>query len=479
MKLSKLLALHALVTGAVGVDYEYHIAPRARPGAVDAPAPPTPPPTTAAPPASTAPVYEPSTLFRNAEYVECRDNNGCGRDVLRLYDAPDSFATVLTSKRAELTCAQLLQYSDLETVRLTWLGAPLVAVLRHYSYFHELQGRHVWIGELVGIDAGTVTIVYNDACDADVFDLSVILNDDGELRKRSLRSSPCAGADDPAGCTWVSLVTTDMRDELDLDHPGRTRRLYISDEDRAVDRELTTASLPQRHPDGSRRLDDGSVIKVLWLYTARTRAVLGEDKLRSIVAAGVASANMALANSALNFKLRLVGVHPIADTYEHDAHTQVLDDLNAGRVPGARHKRNMYHADLVQVIVNDSSYCGFGSVMDAPTTAFAPFAHSTVYHGCFSTFSHIHEIGHNMGALHDRDNVAPADYGGTNHGLRYCDEPGSFRSVMSYSCAYSTRVPYFSNPTVSYMGRPTGTESCNNAQTLRQNARTVANFRAG
>ena len=37
---------------------------------------------------------------------------------------------------------------------------------------------------------------------------------------------------------------------------------------------------------------------------------------------------------------------------------------------------------------------------------------------CFDNFTHSHEMGHNLGCLHDRDNSdTVSDF---NHGWRYC-----------------------------------------------------------
>ncbi|CAN0294652.1 unnamed protein product, partial [Ectocarpus sp. 8 AP-2014] len=44
--------------------------------------------------------------------------------------------------------------------------------------------------------------------------------------------------------------------------------------------------------------------------------------------------------------------------------------------------------------------------------------YSLVNSKCFDNFSHTHEIAHNMGCRHDRDNTgADTEY---SHGWRYC-----------------------------------------------------------
>jgi hypothetical protein len=48
---------------------------------------------------------------------------------------------------------------------------------------------------------------------------------------------------------------------------------------------------------------------------------------------------------------------------------QTLADLNANRIPNVQNWRNQYKADLVQVIINNGEYCGFGNVMVSSTAA--------------------------------------------------------------------------------------------------------------
>jgi hypothetical protein len=50
---------------------------------------------------------------------------------------------------------------------------------------------------------------------------------------------------------------------------------------------------------------------------------------------------------------------------------------------------------------------------------------------------------------------------------------------MAYDCPGGClRIPYFSNPSVNYLGNPTGTVSQNNARSINNTRTTVANFRS-
>lgn len=52
--------------------------------------------------------------------------------------------------------------------------------------------------------------------------------------------------------------------------------------------------------------------------------------------------------------------------------------------------------------------------------------------------------------------------------LLFCCFPPRYRTVMSYSCG-SPFANYFSNPDVSYNGRPTGTDTEDNVRALEDN----------
>ena len=142
--------------------------------------------------------------------------------------------------------------------------------------------------------------------------------------------------------------------------------------------------------------------------------------------------------------------------------------------------RDTYGADLVSLFIENGAYCGLGWLVSSATSAF-----TAVNRGCAGpNLSFAHELGHNIGARHDPyvdSSNSPYAYG---HGYVYA--AGLWRTVMAYNnaCAAAgvscTRIPYFSNPDVSY-GSPataTGTVATHdNARVHDERANTVANFR--
>ncbi len=90
-------------------------------------------------------------------------------------------------------------------------------------------------------------------------------------------------------------------------------------------------------------------------------------------------------------------------------------------------------------------------------SSMAPYAFTVVHddstYACLSNQSLAHELGHNQGDNHNREDsvgyVGAYDY---SYGYRLC-QTGGFRTVMSYSCTGGTRVSYFSNPNVQLIDR--------------------------
>jgi hypothetical protein len=122
--------------------------------------------------------------------------------------------------------------------------------------------------------------------------------------------------------------------------------------------------------------------------------------------------------------------------------------------------------------------------MNNNNIAYAPYAFSVTAKDCVSGTTPAHEIGHNQGICHNREEPScnnPAyDY---SYGL--CGP--TFRTIMSYSspCG-AARIRHFSNPSVYVDGQPTGIDhdldpinSAEGARTINNTAATVAAYRSG
>jgi peptidyl-Asp metalloendopeptidase len=138
-----------------------------------------------------------------------------------------------------------------------------------------------------------------------------------------------------------------------------------------------------------------------------------------------------------------------------------------------RNLRNEKRADVVGLVVDNPSGCGL-STRVAPE---AEEAYFVVHYSCAATMNSIaHEIGHILGARHDRGvdpNDTPFPYGhGYVNGTKW-------RDIMSYEedCDGCPRIPIWSNPRVLYNGEPAGTLTEDNARVILEQAERVSKFR--
>jgi hypothetical protein len=201
------------------------------------------------------------------------------------------------------------------------------------------------------------------------------------------------------------------------------------------------------------------------------------DQLGSAVAARAQAAvdltNVALANSQVDVRLRLVHQQQVADAELSD-----LDTITAS--PSVAALRDRWGADLVAGWGAYSGFCGIAWMNQNRSSP--RYGFSLVDDACVSSLTPAHEWGHNLGAHHDRANASgpgafPYSYG-------FVSVAGDFRTVMSYdspSCPGGScnRIPYFSNPGITYLGRATGVaDSEDNARTIRAVAPIVVAYRA-
>jgi hypothetical protein len=262
-----------------------------------------------------------------------------------------------------------------------------------------------------------------------------------------------------------------------------------------------TAASDDETPAGIQ--DSGSIIDVLVLYTPAARqAQGGAAQIRSLINLAVIEANQSYANSGINFRLSLVYAGEAANYVEASSMEADLDRLrnpSDNFLTSVHSLRNQYKADLVSLVVSSNNYCGIAYHMATVQPAWAAWAFSVVSRSCAAGYySFAHELGHNMGARHDwfvDAGVTPNSY---SHG--YVNPAARWRTIMAYDSECSsrgfscTRLPYWSNPGVSYGGRPTGIRGGTNAscrtgdlshppcdaddhRTLNNSAYTVANFR--
>jgi hypothetical protein len=208
-------------------------------------------------------------------------------------------------------------------------------------------------------------------------------------------------------------------------------------------------------------LPGSTVIDVLVLYTPGFAIDKGGDAAaRTAIDHLLAVANQAYRDSAVPIVLRRVGADRVnvADKTDNSA---MLNNLTngTGAFSNVKARRNALGADLVTLVrpfwTQYQNSCGTGWIGGynlSPITGSARYGYSVVSEGrdrggrywyCDVT-GLAHELGHNMGLMHDRQTVA--QQGGAQGAYTFAygyGIKGSFGTVMSYVWPH---VGKFSNP---------------------------------
>ncbi len=233
--------------------------------------------------------------------------------------------------------------------------------------------------------------------------------------------------------------------------------------------------------------DAPTTIDVMVVYTTAAKGGAGGlAGMNALIDLAVAEANAAYSNSLINVQLNLVYRGEVSYTETANASTDLthLQSTSDGQLDSVHALRTQYGADLVTLVVETmNTYAGLGYVMSPPSSGFDVYGFNVVLRSYMSgTYTYAHELGHNMGCAHDRQNSTSQGAYSYSYGYRFTDTNNvQYRTVMAY--APGARIPYFSNPNVSFNGTPTGvdsasTNSADNAASINNTAATVAAFRS-
>jgi len=235
------------------------------------------------------------------------------------------------------------------------------------------------------------------------------------------------------------------------------------------------------------------VVTVLIVYTPAAEAwsTTNETSINNTINLLMAKANLALSNSNTLTQLKLV--HSESVTYTELDNSTDLSNLTGtsdGYMDNIHTLRNTYYADLVVLVEKCEFTGGLGWLLNT-TSGLPSYAFSlTRVQQASWTYTTIHEIGHNMGCHHHKDqNTQPGPGLFTySSGSRWTGlSNAQYCSIMTYEAGTyfadginHTRLPFFSNPSIQYEGIAVGdATNADNAYTIRQVKSTIAGYRTG
>lgn len=387
-----------------------------------------------------------------------------------------------------LNIAELLQAAPNSEVALNLPGVGKMSVVFERSEATE-SGNTNWIGYLRdwGTDYRIVLTYGTEGA------FGRILTPDGEFQLESYGSEQ-----------WlVDVSASGLSDHFSLQPdaliPPGSAAIAAAAAPRTAAATATTSSSTTTTTTTTVDTSNYSTVDLLVLFTDGLAARLGSGlsvRLDNLIA----MSNQTYIDSGVSLKVRMVGAKQIAYTDTNNNNT-ALSELLAGQVDAfksVKSLRDTLGADLVTVIrpfnASKQVSCGVGYVGGAnitPIKYYANYALSVVSDGrdvngsgtyC-TDYTLVHEMGHNMGSMHDRATVKTQ--GGGQGAFAYSfgyGKSGSFGSIMSY---ISPRVGKFSNPSVTTCANQACgisetdlANSANNALSLNRVRVDVANFRA-
>jgi hypothetical protein len=206
--------------------------------------------------------------------------------------------------------------------------------------------------------------------------------------------------------------------------------------------------------DAAEFMEEPPVIEVMVVYTSQAReGAGGTDAILAQIHLAMAEANLVMENSGIATRLRLVHAAEIsyAETGDLDSDLARLRGTKDGYMDEVHAWREEHRADLVSLFLERSQrYAGLAYLSISAESAFS------VVQRRYATTSFIftHELGHNFGCDHDRQNTTGLGYASHSYGHRFTADGGTYRTVMSYHPGEV--IPYFSNPEVLFLGKATG-----------------------
>lgn len=240
-----------------------------------------------------------------------------------------------------------------------------------------------------------------------------------------------------------------------------------------------------------RNVGPAVVVDVLVAYTTQAAAAAGgEATMLTQIREAVAYTNQAYANNGLLFRINLVDTRQVTMAEDGTCATPLnrLTGTSDGVIDDIHARRDAVGADLVALFISRGDCGGLAWVMNQNSTSFAPRGFSVTLSTSptfWRNISFAHELGHNMGAMHDRSNSNNPGLFPYSYGYQSFEATPYFRDIMAYECSGGIRCPnvqLFSSPENTVSGRPIGRpasafDSADVRTTFANSIGNVSNFR--
>ncbi|MFL2928847.1 MAG: M12 family metallo-peptidase [Opitutales bacterium] len=196
---------------------------------------------------------------------------------------------------------------------------------------------------------------------------------------------------------------------------------------------------------------DANLIDLLVVYPGVVRSDAGgTSAIQAEIIKAVADTNLCYQNSKVNVQLRLVHMEEVnySPTGLLGTDLDRLKGKTDGYMDHVHGVRDNYGADLVALLATASDNGGLASTLSHPNMNFESSGFSVNVWTQLSAPSYTlaHEIGHNMGCLHNIEDssgvTALYDFGAFCYGKRWMNNGQGVKTVMSYDTSPSSTYPH-------------------------------------
>ena len=285
-------------------------------------------------------------------------------------------------------------------------------------------------------------------------------------------------------------VDEEAMDMLEINHIGFSSNNYIEKITSLNRKKLSISSVPK------------VIIDILFGYTPAVADSLGSDyHAISTIKHALTIANQVYKNSQTGVQWKSMGIIRLegaADESNKVVLRRMLRDIDFWENRNTMDpyqllldKRHLYKADIVSVFtsVHDNT-CGlayvygrryYPSATGIYSAHYKNFSFNTVRAGCLA-IDLSHELGHNLGLLHNRKLELPTDYNHLHlpysYGYRSENRDNPFRTIMSFVCLTPnlncSQSRLFSSPHLTYNGSPTGIDGIyDSVRSIRETAHVI------